>query len=279
MPDHARQIVARLGPVTIALDGAGHAAAAQDLALVGCPVVPVEAADAASVGLVRWQGAGDAVLAALIGRAGTLAVESGAGDRPAIDGHLFASGWSRHPADVGGATWAGATATTLPPLSFYRRGGRPAGDVLGRGDPDADALLALLAHAAEKVRPGDEVLVVGEQADAGAAVLGALSRASSVLPIADPASLAGVRVHAASVVLLLAAAVNPADRALLAGARRALRPDGRLMIVLPVGTAGIAAIRDRGRRGVHLRALAGAAARPRRRPRNNASRLDGGGGG
>ena len=243
--DHAGQIFARLGPVTVAVAADLDPTLASALALAGCRVIAGEDATATCVGLARWSDDGDAGLAGLIERAGGLAITSGAGERSAVDQRLLAAGWSRHPADLDGPGWAAATSASLPPLAFYRRDTRPASDLLARGDAQADMSLTLFARAAERVRPGDDVLVLGAQATAAATVLEALSRARTVSVIAGAALLVGAPRHGAGVMLLIASTAESVDDALLAAVAGALRPDGRLLIVWPADEDGVAPLRDR----------------------------------
>lgn len=225
----ATDIVTRLGPATVLLDCAALPDLACELGLLGCAVRDLGTGGRAAVGVLAWTGDADAL--ARFAGVGTLVIGDAQGQRAAVEAMLFAHGWHRHPAGMVLAEAGAWQAAQMPPLVYYRRGA--ATGLLATGLP-ADAALARFAWAAAVVRSGDRVLVASDDADAGAAVIAALSRAGEVTAVAGGvAGLAAEAAASAQAVVIVAAAVDwPAA---LAAARRVLVTDGRAMLGWPAG--------------------------------------------
>jgi SAM-dependent methyltransferase len=221
------------------------------LALAGCDLVNIAANDAAeiaeaTVGLLRWANHDLEEFAEAIApfrHVESLVLETVGQDRASLERILFGAGWQRHPAGMMVHDYPGWCRSTLPPVSYYRRS-RSGSAELGMG-VEADALIARYAMSANHVRPGDHVLVDGEGAGTGTAVLTALSRAGSLTSVvrnevddAKPgnaaavvdASLIGVADNSIDLIVAFEPA-NPAGwLARLDDYLRILKHDGRLVL-------------------------------------------------
>lgn len=244
---NANAIVQRLGPCRILLDKAAHFDLAHELALAGCEVIDIAAADAptkesATAGLIRWSNpdpGGFAEAIAAFGHVEGLVLETAGQNRAPLERILFDAGWQRHPGGMMVHEYPEWSHRALPAVSYYSRsrGGSPE---LGMG-AQADALIARYAMAANHVRPGDHVLVDGEGAGTGRAVLTALSRAGSLVPVAanDRApeqagaigpNLADVAGNSIDLVVAFEPAVPASWVARLDDYARVLKHDGRLVL-------------------------------------------------
>ncbi len=251
----ATAIVQRLGPCRIAIDRAGHAELARELALIGCDVCDVPAKGEksdATVGFVLWpqpgRTLGDAIRSFRDMR--TLILQSDGQNRDKIERALFEDGWGRHPAAMSLGEYPSWSSTRLPEVSFYERVNRhaPRG-ALRRGGIEADAIIARYAMAAQHIRPGDAVLVDGAGAGDGARILLALSRADSACRVAEgkaakpnddvvSASLREIADHAIDSIVALEPSV-PADWvARLDDYARILKYDGRIILGWKVAARG-----------------------------------------
>jgi hypothetical protein len=253
---YASSLVARLGPCHIFLDRAPNGALAQELVLQGCAVSDLDDAasdrrgpDVRRVGLFQWPGAkaGGSEIRRYAAM-DVLVVISGDHDRPDVDECLFANGWQRHAAGMAVGEHAAFTDTTLPGTTYYQKipatGGRSRSH-LRRGGAEADMFLARYAAAAGVVRPGDHVLIDGEDYADAAQVTAALSGAGALTCVAakkaaidlgtipvtlvDP-DLAAVADHSIDMIFALEPVV-PADwQSRLRDYARVLRHDGRILI-------------------------------------------------
>lgn len=243
-------ILQRLGPCRILLDREAHFDLVHELALAGCDVVDMAAADAteiagATVGLLRWADRDLNAFAEAITpfrHVEALVLETVGQDRSSLERILFDAGWQRHPAGMMVHDYPDWRRSALPPISYYRRFRTGAAE-LGMG-LEADALIARYAMAANHVRPGDHVLVDGEGAGTGTAVLAALSRAGSFSFVAstaaveaNPESAAGVEASLADVpdnsidlIVAFEPAVPAGWLARLDDYARVLKHDGRLVL-------------------------------------------------
>ena len=232
---NANAIVQRLGPCRILLDMAAHPGLVPELALAGCEIVDIAAADAAeiastTVGLLRWTGADPRDFAQaidLFGRGEALVLETVGQDRAPLEHVLFDAGWQRHPAGMMAHEYAGWSQHALPAVSYYARARVGSGE-LGMG-AQADALIARYAMAANHVRAGDHVLVDGEGTDAGAAILTALSRAGSVARSIE-ADLARTADNSVDLIVAFEPPVSTGWVARLDDYARVLKHDGRLVL-------------------------------------------------
>jgi len=232
---NANAIVQRLGPCRILLDMAAHPGLVPELALAGCEIVDIAAADAAeiastTVGLLRWTGADPRDFAQaidLFGRGEALVLETVGQDRAPLEHVLFDAGWQRHPAGMMAHEYAGWSQHALPAVSYYARARVGSGE-LGMG-AQADALIARYAMAANHVRAGDHVLVDGEGTDAGAAILTALSRAGSVARSIE-ADLARTADNSVDLIVAFEPPASTGWVARLDDYARALKHDGRLIL-------------------------------------------------
>ena len=231
----ANAIVQRLGPCRILLDAAGHPTLVHELALAGCEVVDVATADPAdiartTVGLLRWAGTDPSDFAraiALFGHVEALVLETGGQDRAPIEQTLFDAGWQRHPGGMMAHEYHEWSQHTLPAISYYARA-HAGSDELAMG-AGADALIARYAMAANHVRTGDHVLVDGEGAAAGVAILTALSRAGSVVRSIG-SGLAGTADNSVDLIVAFDPPVSAGWVARLDDYARVLKHDGRLVL-------------------------------------------------
>ena len=231
----ANAIVQRLGPCRILLDAAGHPTLVHELALAGCEVVDVATADPAdiartTVGLLRWAGTDPSDFAraiALFGHVEALVLETGGQDRAPIEQTLFDAGWQRHPGGMMAHEYHEWSQHTLPAISYYARA-HAGSDELAMG-AGADALIARYAMAANHVRTGDHVLVDGEGAAAGVAILTALSRAGSVVRSIG-SGLAGTADNSVDLIVAFDPPVSAGWVARLDEYARVLKHDGRLVL-------------------------------------------------
>ena len=231
----ANAIVQRLGPCRILLDATAHATLVHELALAGCEVVDVATADSAeiagtTVGLLRWAGTdpnGFVRAIALFGHVEALVLETAGQDRAPIEQALFDAGWQRHPGGMMAHEYHEWSQHALPAISYYARARAGSGELaIGAG---ADALIARYAMAANHVRTGDHVLVDGEGAATGVAVLTALSRAGSVVPSIG-SGLAGTAANSVDLIVAFEPAVSAGWVARLYDYARVLKHDGRLVL-------------------------------------------------
>lgn len=248
----ANAIVQRLGPCRVALDQAAHAELARELALVGCDIADVTAADAAkganarTAGFLAWTDtSGKACFADAIRpfeRMDALILQSAGQERLAIERTLFDAGWQRHPGGMSLAEYPAWTRNALPSVSYYQRAPHGGGNELRKGSIEADATIARYAMAANHVRPGDHLLVDGIGSADGTAILMALSRAGSAIRVGTnpktglaaaettDASLARLPDHSIDMIVAIEPAMPAGWLARLGDYARVLKFDGRLVI-------------------------------------------------
>lgn len=249
----ANAILQRLGPCSIALDQAAHAELARELALMGCGIAEVPMAGVAqhssgpTAGFLAWTTPNMRTFADIVrpfGQMDALVLQSAGQDRKSIEPVLFDAGWQRHPGGMMLGEYPGWSAQALPPISYYKRAPNGATE-LRQGGPEADAIIARYAMAANHVRPGDHLLVDGSGSGDGAAVLMALSRAGSITRVGSTsegqrdadeaacradASLASVADNSVDMIVAFEPVV-PADWvARLDDYARVLKHDGRLIL-------------------------------------------------
>ncbi|KQM64194.1 hypothetical protein ASE75_09340 [Sphingomonas sp. Leaf17] len=239
----AAAIVQRVGPCRILIDADQHGDLARELALMGCVTGAGAGARPALGRAVAVIALPDKVTPVTLGArlapiekagAGTLVLLATGQARAPVEAALFARGWRRHPGGMTTGEYAPRDQPALAPLTFYDRthggaGLRGVDDPLRRGDGAADAHLALLALAAERIRHGDRVLVCGDGQAADADVLMTQSRCHSVEVLAR-GGLDALAPHSFDFVLALDGDVTGLDwAAQLAVFAALLRPDGRIM--------------------------------------------------
>lgn len=173
--EFAAAIVRHLGPCRIAVETRATPGLAAELALLGCDTSPA-AADV----LVTESDALSAPLLARHAAARALVVLPRQVQAAVLDDALFAAGWRRLPGAINVPMLLQLADGNAPQPSFYER--TPGGyrGLLNASDPGALAALARWNLAAERVRPGDRVLVCGPDAADGQALLEACARARSV---------------------------------------------------------------------------------------------------
>jgi len=237
---YAQDIVKRLGPGRVTLDRSLYNGLAQELALIGCAVHDLSEATTGGTLLIDLEALD---LAALRTYDRLVLRCANGGERAAIDTALFAAGWQRHAAGMlpgGSMEW---TDERLPHTSYYQRAAEPIHDgPLRTSGHQADSFIARYAQASHFVRAGDHVLVDGDHAGDGIAILSSLSRGgrytdSATLPVeADsPFRLDGL---ADNSIDLIIAFQPPAANWQIAMAEyaRVLRLDGRIILGWPVGS-------------------------------------------
>ncbi|MBO9580880.1 MAG: hypothetical protein J7498_08310 [Sphingobium sp.] len=181
----ASQIVQRLGPCRIAIDPACHDRLARELALLGCETVDTQAASGAgrTAGFLAWTYRDTSAFGEALkpyADMDALILQSAGQPRHGFEEALFGAGWQRHPAGMMIGDYSDWTSYALPTLSYYTKVSSPAGGPLRQGGADADARIARYAMAATMARPGDTVLIDGADAEDGAAIFAALSRAGHI---------------------------------------------------------------------------------------------------
>ncbi len=229
----ASAIVQRLGPCRIAIDRGAHAELARELALLGCELIdPADAPHGGrTAGFLAW--AGNDVDESFAGalqscRAmDTLILRSFGQARHAFEQALFDTGWQRHPGGMTIGDYGAWTSYALPPISYYQRAAGTAGGKLREGGAEADAFIARYAMAANHVRPGDTVLVDGADADAGTAILAALSRAGSIIPMRAETDFDD---NSVDLIIAFEPLVSGDWTAPLDGHARILKCDGRVIL-------------------------------------------------
>ena len=198
--------------------------------------------------------------------------------RRAIDESLLSAGWRRHPGGLRAEAYSGLSDEILTGLTFYQHLPEDAFrrwptqpflaqrnshlDMLRETGSRADAHIARYALAAQWVRPGDRVLDCSCGPGYGTAVLASLSRGGSFLGVdPDPAfvdyatanygrqgvsfqagnaaDLAGIADNSIDIVVSFEIAEPVEDwERILAGFRRVLRADGRIIASLRDRRAG-----------------------------------------
>ncbi len=230
----ASSIVQRLGPCRIAIDRNAHAELARELALMGCDLVDAPS-DEAAAGFLAWtrNDIDEAFAQALQSFVATdiFILRSFGQARHAFEQALFEAGWQRHPGGMTIGDYGAWTSYALPPISYYQRARQAAGSTLRQGGAEADAFIARHAMAANQVRPGDTVLVDGADANAGAAILTALSRAGSVIHASSGTGLADNSIDLIVAFEPIPDAQAPGDwTARLDDYARILKCDGRMIL-------------------------------------------------
>lgn len=173
--EFAAAIVRHLGPCRIAIDARTAPGLAAELALLGCDTKP----DAAEV-LVTESNALSAELLARHASVRALAVLPRQVQAGVLDEALFAAGWRRLPGAINVPMLLRRAAGEASQPSFYERTPNGYQGLLNANDADALAALGRWNLAAERVRPGDRVLLCGPGAADGQALLEACTRARSI---------------------------------------------------------------------------------------------------
>lgn len=187
--EFAAAIVRHLGPSRILVHAPATPGLAAELALLGCDTAP-EAADAV---VIEWGSAPTRSLRDLDTRhpdARVLIVLPRPGVPASLDAKLFQAGWRRLPSATDAALLVHLAQSVPPQPSFYERAPRDYRGLLNAVDVRSYAALGRWVLAADRVRPGDHVLVCGPDAADGQTVLNARARAGSVeidSPAATPA--------------------------------------------------------------------------------------------
>jgi hypothetical protein len=255
---NANDIVRRLGPCRIAIDGVAHPELARELALNGCDIVAPGKDAQAVAGYLAWTDRDPRAFPEALRafrRMDALVLRSAGQTREPIETALFEAGWQRHPGGMTADEYPQWTRHRLPTISYYRRS-PTASNALRTGGQDADAVIARYAMAANLVRPGDHVMLDGGDSIDGAAVLSALSRAGSVTRVAGDmrgiveagcvdAGLAGLADHSVDMIVAFEPPAPNGWIARLDDYARVLKHDGRLMLGLRRGDGGDAS-RPRG---------------------------------
>jgi hypothetical protein len=178
----AAAIVRHLGPCRVAVESRTPRLASE-LALLGCDTKP----ESAEVVVTE----SNALSAALLARhptARVLVVLPVQVQAATLDAALFEAGWRRLPGAISVPMLEQISRGEAPQPSFYERAPNGYQGLLNTSGPDALAALGRWNLAAERVRPGDRVLLCGAGADDGRALLEALARASSVVVDAPAAA-------------------------------------------------------------------------------------------
>lgn len=173
--EFAAAIVQHLGPCRIAVEARGAPGLAAELALLGCDTKP------ASADVLVTQA--DALTPTLLSRysaARALVVLPQQAQAAVLDKALFGVGWRRLPGAIGAFTLLQLAGGQAPQPSFYERAPEGYHGLLNASDPATLAALGRWILAAERVRPGDRVLLCGPDAADGQALLEAAARARSV---------------------------------------------------------------------------------------------------
>ncbi|WP_084583265.1 hypothetical protein [Sphingomonas azotifigens] len=171
----AAAIVRHLGPCRIAVEARTVPGLAAELALLGCDTKPQ------SVDVVVTES--DALSAPLLARypaARALAVLPRQVQAQSLDDALFKAGWRRLPGAIAMSTLEQLTGGQAPQPSFYERAPDGYRGLLNTSGPATLSALGRWTLAAERVRPGDRVLLCGPDAADGQVVLEACARARSV---------------------------------------------------------------------------------------------------
>ncbi|WP_294329115.1 hypothetical protein [uncultured Sphingomonas sp.] len=179
----AAAIVRHLGPCRVAVEARTVRGLAAELALLGCDTTP----DSADVVVTE----SDALSAALLARhpaTRALVVLPRQVQAQVLDDALFAAGWRRLPGAVGVLTLLHLAGGQAPQPSFYERAPDGYRGLLNTNGPEALAALGRWTLAAERVRPGDHVLLCGPDAADGQVLLEACARARTVEVDAPAAS-------------------------------------------------------------------------------------------
>ncbi len=183
--EFAAAIVRHLGPCRIAVEARTAPGLAAELALLGCDTKP------ASADVVVTES--NALSAALLARhpaARTLVVLPRGVQASVLDEAMFEAGWRLLPGAISVPMLLHVATGEAPQPSFYERAPNGYGGLLNASGPDALAALGRWNLAAERVRPGDRVLLCGPDAADGQALLEARARARNVAVDAAGASLA-----------------------------------------------------------------------------------------
>lgn len=177
--ESASAIVRQLGPCRIAVHGPGLAGLAAELALLGCDT---DAAAPDALVVARGQTAATPLpsLLAQHGAPRALVVLPRQLSLAALDAECFGAGWRRMPGALGLAALQQYALGQVPEPCFYERAPHGYRGLLNANDTASYAALARWVLAGERVRPGDRVLLCGDGAADGKALLEAQSRAAAV---------------------------------------------------------------------------------------------------
>lgn len=174
----AAAVVRHLGPCRVAVETPGAPRLATELALLGCDTKP------ASAEMVVMEAKGPSFrptdMLARYPNARAVVVLPHRMPAANVDAPLFKAGWRRLPGAIGVMTLAQLAGGQAPQPSFYERAPQGYRGLLNASDPASLAALARWTLAAERVRPGDRVLLCGPDAADGQAMLEACARARSV---------------------------------------------------------------------------------------------------
>ncbi|MET3711450.1 hypothetical protein ABIC65_002152 [Sphingomonas trueperi] len=171
----AAAIVRHLGPCRIAVEARTAPKLAGELALLGCDAKP----GSADV-VVAESNALSAAMLARYPAARALAILPRQVRATVLDEALFEAGWRRLPGAISVPVLEQLSRDEAPEPSFYERAPNGYQGLLNASGPDALAALGRWNLAAERVRPGDRVLLCGPGAADGQALLEARARAGSV---------------------------------------------------------------------------------------------------
>lgn len=266
---NANAIVQRVGPCRIAIDEAAFPDLVDELRLAGCHIASLSdlavlsSGHGTSAAFLSWTGTNQNGIPEntlkTLNCVDILILHSAGQARRPVERSLFDAGWQRHPGGMMLAEYPAWSANALPPLTFWRRG-RPAGSTLLLQGVEADPRIARYAMAANFVRPGDRILIDAPEAEDGAAILMALSRGGSIVPLSSASladrrptghggekatpSLSHVGDHSIDLVVGLEPAVPESWRARLDDYARILKHDGRIILGWQRGPAGSARPQD-----------------------------------
>ncbi len=224
----ASAIVSRLGPCQIALEVPGFPGLPTELALLGCDV----SGSAAAAVAMEWSDTESQDLPSKLARYGSAEALVMVADRArpaAAEASLFAAGWRRHPGALTQDLLAHLEAGRLPEVTFYERAAPGDVGLLSGQDGASTGALARWVLAAERVRPGDRVLLCGPHADDGRSVVEALSRAAAVEVMEDGADAYDLR----GFDVVAAFDASGAWDANVDGYTHLLKLDGRLILGWP----------------------------------------------
>jgi len=175
----ASAILGQLGPCRIAVATPATPTLPTELALLGCDI----GGDAVDAIVIEWSNTQMLDLPSLLAShasANTLVIIPNGAHLASMEALVFAAGWRRYPGATSLPVLAQFERGDIPEASFYQRAATDYAGILNRSDENSIASIGRWVLAAERVRPGDRVLLCGPDAVDGRTIIEALSRAGAV---------------------------------------------------------------------------------------------------
>ena len=175
----ASAIVNQIGSCRIALETPGFPALRSELALLGCDT----SGGAAKTVVIEWSESDPRPLRdklAPYASADRLVILPNQSGSSTLEASVFAAGWRRHPGAVTAFVMAHLEQGRLPEACCYERAPDDYTGILNLRDEASLASIGRWVLASERVRAGDRVLLLGDNASDGRIIVEALSRASAV---------------------------------------------------------------------------------------------------